>query len=381
MIALTLLSLFACKSPQTAASTGEGAAAAATKPSTPPADAPTKPPATPVASSGVAQRARNGSVSPETTVATWDGGSLTYAPVLDDVSMDLIKLESDYLNGRYEAESDAIDKQVNEQILTAEAKKQGKADVNALLKEEVEDKAGAPTDQEIQDLYNANARKLGGKTLDEVRPDIEKAVTQRKQAQRYQDYITGLRDKYKVSVTLPYPDLPRVPVSVDDDPSVGPEDAPVTIIQFAEFQCPYCGKAKETVNEVMKEYKGKVRFVFRDFPLGFHDRAIPAAIAANCAGKQGKYWEVHDSFMSNQRALQETDLARAAQEAGVDMNAWNTCRQDPEIEAEIKKDMADGAAAGVSGTPAFFVNGLFINGAQPFEKFKTVIDRELAAKG
>jgi protein-disulfide isomerase len=137
------------------------------------------------------------------------------------------------------------------------------------------------------------------------------------------------------------------------------------------------------MDQVMKAYPGKVRMVFRDFPLGFHDRAIPAAVAANCAYKQSAetYWKVHDTLMTNQRALQEPDLEKAARDAGVDMAAWKKCRTDVAMEEEVRKDLAAGEAAGVTGTPAFFINGVFLNGAQPFERFKAVIDRELAKKG
>jgi protein-disulfide isomerase len=311
-------------------------------------------------------------------VAAWQGGQLTYGELKKGIEMDLIKLQADYLTNRYDAESEAMDDKVNQALLEAEAKKEGLADASALLKKEVEAKTDAPTETEIKELFDANARKLRGKTLDEVRPDITKAVSQRKQGERFQVYITDLRKQYGVVTQLPYPDLPRVPVSVDDDPSTGPADAPITIVQFAEYQCPYCGKAAESVAEVEKNYPGKIHFVFRDFPLGFHDRAIPAAIAANCAEQQGKYWEVHDALMSNQRALEDADLERVARDAKLDIDKWQTCRKDPAIEAEIHKDMDDGNKAGVSGTPAFFINGVFLNGAQPYEKFKAIIDRELA---
>jgi protein-disulfide isomerase len=316
----------------------------------------------------------------EGVVAAWNGGQLTYGDVKKDIAMELTKLEADYLTNRYDTEMGAVDEQLNQALIEAEAKSRS-MEATALLKAEVEDKAQAPTESEIQELYNANARKLRGKTLEEVRPDIERAVKQQKQSERYQAYVTELRTKYGAVVQLPYPNLPRIPVSVDDDPSQGNADAPVTIIQFAEFQCPYCGRARESIEEVQKNYEGKVRFVFRDFPLGFHDRAVPAAIAANCAEPQGKYWQFHDALMSNQRALEEADLQRVARDTQLDMDKWETCRKDPAVEAEIRKDMDDGNKAGVSGTPAFFVNGVFLNGALPYERFKAVIDRELANKG
>ena len=324
-----------------------------------------------------AATAPTASVADDGVVATWEGGSLTYGTMKKDVQLDLIKLEAEYLTNRYDAESQALDEKVNDALLAAEATKRGMADKDALLAAEVEAKTPAPTNAEVEELYKAYSRKMGGRTLEQVRPDVEKAVTQRKQGERYMAYVTELRATYGVNLTLPYPDLPRFPVSVDDDPYQGNADAPVVIVQFAEFQCPYCGKAREATDQVLKHYEGKVKFVFRDFPLGFHDRAIPAAVAANCAGKQGKYWQVHDALMTNQRALEEADLERVARDAGVNITEWSTCRKDPSMEDEIKKDMADGAAIGVTGTPAFFINGVGISGAQPYERFKAIIDREL----
>ena len=313
----------------------------------------------------------------EGVVAAWQGGQLTYGELRKDISGSLVKLEADYLTNRYDTEMAALDEKINTALLEAEAKKRGLGDAMALLKQEVEAKAAAPTETEIQELYDANARKLRGRTLEEVRPDIVNALTQQKQQERFQVYIGELRTAYGLNRQLPFPDLPRIPVTVDDDPAFGAENAPVTIIQFAEFQCPYCGKARESLKKVEEAYPGKVRFVFRDFPLGFHDRAIPAAVAANCAEKQGKYWEFHDALMTNQRALEDADLERVAREQSLDIEKWQTCRKDPTMEAEIRKDMMDGQEAGVSGTPAFFVNGIFLNGALPFERFKAVIDREL----
>ncbi len=311
-------------------------------------------------------------------VAAWNGGALTYGDLKAGVAMDLIQLEAKYLTDRYEAETAAMDDKVNQAVLELEAAKAG-LDLPGLLKKEVEDKSPGATEAEIKELFDANARKLRGKTLEEVRPDIERAVKERKQAERFSAYITELRTLHGVVVQLPYPNLPRIPVSADDDPSIGPVGAPITIVQFAEYQCGYCGKARESIDEVQKNYPGKVRFVFRDFPLNFHARAIPAAVAANCAEKQGKYWEVHDALMSDQRALEDVDLERVAREAKLDIDAWQACRKDPAMEAEIQNDLADGSKAGVTGTPAFFINGVFINGAQPYERFKSIIDRELSA--
>jgi protein-disulfide isomerase len=314
---------------------------------------------------------------PAAVAAYWEGGSLSYGEVTTPIQSQLDQMLSEYLMSRYDAEYQATEQKMDEAILNAEAKKRGLAALEDLLKLEVSDKVAAPTEAEITDAYAALQRKLRGQSKEEARSVLVSAVTQKKQGERYAQYIEELRGKYGATVQLTFPDVPRIPVSADDDPFIGPADAPITIVQFAEFQCPYCGKARESIDRVLANYDGKVKFVFRDFPLGFHDKAIPAAIAANCAEKQGKYWEVHDAFMKDQTALAEADLQRVAKAAKLDLGAWEECRKDPAMEAEIKKDEADGQAVGVTGTPAFFINGVFINGAQPYPKFKAIIDAEL----
>lgn len=356
-----LLSLAACESKMTEAPAAEAAKKAEPAP------------AAPAAATGGSK-----GTDPAAVVATWNGGQLTYADVEKDVKSQLIKLEVDYLTNRYQTESQATEQAVMKAVLEAEAKAKGAADVDALLKVEVEDKVPAPTEDEVRAHYNVLQRNLRGAPYEEVADRVRQDLLRRKQGERFGAYFEELKSRYGVKTTLPFPDMPRIPISVDDDPSKGNANASITIVQFAEFQCPYCGQADKVVEQVLKEYDGKVKMVFRDYPLGFHDRAVPAAVAANCAGEQGKYWEMHTLLMSNQRALEETDLVAHATTLQLDLGKWNTCRQDPKQAAEVQKDFEDGSAAGVSGTPAFFINGIFLSGALPIEEFRSVIDRELA---
>jgi protein-disulfide isomerase len=325
----------------------------------------------------VAASAALGATPSDTVVATWKGGSVTYGDLAEELGVQLVQIEVEYLNGKYQAESQGLDQLVVTKLLEAEAAAVGLADVDALLKIEVENKIVAPTDAELQEFYKVMQRQLRGASFEDVRERIVAEVTRRKQSERFGTYIEEVKVKHGVALNLPRPVLPRIPVSVDDDPSKGPADAKVTIVQFAEFQCPYCGKAGESVDKVMEVYGDDVRMVFRDFPLSFHDRAIPAAVAANCAGEQGKYWEMHDKMMSDQRSLADADLMAHATALQLDIAKWQTCRKDPKQAAEVMKDFEDGQAVGVSGTPAFFINGIMISGAQPFEEFKRIIDGEL----
>mgnify|MGYP001176138779 FL=1 len=313
-----------------------------------------------------------------TPVATWNGGTITGADLDESIKTALIKLESDFVTGQHEARQQGLDALIGEKVLEAEAKSRGIEGVEALLKVEVNDKITDPSDEEVQAFYTVMARRMGGRSLEEVRPSIINEIKRRAFAERFQAFMTEMNTKYEVKLTLPAPDMPRIPVSVDDDPFIGPEDAPITIIQFAEFECPYCGRAKEVIDQVMEKYPGKIKMVYRDFPLSFHQRAIPAAVAANCAGEQDQYWPMYDLLMSNQRALSDADFTRYATDLKLDLAKWNECRKDPKQEAEVQADFEDGSAAGVQGTPAFFINGIFLNGAVPLEKFTAIIDQELS---
>jgi len=316
--------------------------------------------------------------APTGPVATWSEGSVSVEELDESLQTELLKLEADYVSSRYDARLQGLEAMISEKILEAEAAKRGLADVTALLEAEIDAKLKPPTEKEVTQFYAMMARRMGGKPLEEVRPRIEQEISRRAQAELFQAFLGKMRTAYKVEISLPRPEVPRIPISVDDDPSIGPEDAPITIVQFAEFQCPYCGRAKQVLDQVMKKYEGKIRMVYRDFPLSFHDRAIPAAIAANCAGEQDNYWGMFDALMGNQRALSDADLTRHATSLGLDLDKWNTCRKDPAQEQEVQKDFEDGTKAGVQGTPAFFINGIFLNGAVPLEQFTAIIDAELA---
>ena len=160
-------------------------------------------------------------------------------------------------------------------------------------------------------------------------------------------------------------------------PIKGAKDALVTIVQYSDFQCPFCSRVEPTIDQVMKEYAGKVRVAWRNMPLPFHDKAKPAAVAAMAANEQGKFWQMHDILFKNQQALGPDDLQKYAQEIGLNMPKFKAALEDKKLVAAIEADATAGGKIGARGTPAFFINGTFLSGAQPFEKFKARIDEEL----
>lgn len=181
----------------------------------------------------------------------------------------------------------------------------------------------------------------------------------------------------------------QVTFDLKDEPFLGNKDAPVTIVEFTDLQCPFCRRAfVTTFPQLKKEYieNGKVLYVVKDFPLSFHPSALPAAIYANCANEQGKYWEVHDAIFNNQQKqgfgtiqFSENDIKQWISGIdGLDMKKLEACVKSGKYEKEIRQDISEGIAAGVGGTPTFFINGREVVGAQPYSVFKQIIDSELA---
>jgi protein-disulfide isomerase len=170
-------------------------------------------------------------------------------------------------------------------------------------------------------------------------------------------------------------------VDEDDDPFLGNKDAPITIVSFEDYQCPFCKRAfDQTLPLIKQEYidSGKVKFVFRDFPLGFHPEAQPAAEASECANEQGKFWEYHDALFANQATLGRDLYLRLAEDFGLDVNQFTQCLDSRKYKEEVEKDFNYGSQVGVSGTPTFFINGIKLVGAQPYQAFQQIIEQELA---
>lgn len=179
----------------------------------------------------------------------------------------------------------------------------------------------------------------------------------------------------------------EIVIDTGDDPSLGSEDAKVVIVEFSDYQCPFCRTFwRNTLPQLKEKYidTSKVKFVYRDFPLDFHPAAIISAQAAQCAGDQGRYWEFHDKVFEEQDkqgegtiAYTADDIKKWAGEINLDLNEFNECIASEKYNEEVKKDYEDGVKYGVSGTPTIFINGRKIVGAQPFENFSAIIEQEL----
>jgi protein-disulfide isomerase len=258
-------------------------------------------------------------------------------------------------------------------LVDAEAKARG-IDRQTLIEREITSKVALPTESDVEAWYRANPARVNGATLDQVRAPIRSLLTEERTSTVRMSFIEALKTKTPVTILL---DPPRFEVADGGRPAKGPAAAPIELIEFSDFQCPFCQRANPTVEQVLKTYGDRVKFVYRHYPLPNHPNARPAAEAAACAEAQGKFWEYHDRLFANPTKLTDSDLKAHAAALGLDTARFDTCFDNRQQKPGIDKDIADANEAGVTGTPAFFVNGRAIEGAQPFEAFKRVIDEEL----
>jgi protein-disulfide isomerase len=302
-------------------------------------------------------------------VATVDGTPITLGQLEAEVKPQLVEVD----NQRYEVLSEGLEQMISQALLDKEAKARG-VTPEAVIEADVTSKLAKPTDTEIQQVYDANKAQLGNATLDQVKDRIVEYLQGQQEAEVQQQFLAGLREKYKTTVALK---PPKIEVSDGGAPSRGPANAPVTIIEFSDYECPFCKRAEPTVQQVMAAYPDKVRLVYRHYPLPFHKDARPAAEAAACANAQGKFWEYHEKVFAAP-SLSADELKKIAGQVGLDQAKFDACLANKEMAAIVDKDIADASAVGVRGTPAFFINGRMLSGAQPPEKFKVIIEEELA---
>ena len=245
-----------------------------------------------------------------------------------------------------------------------------------LLAQELPSRTLSVTDEDIGLLYGQNQDAFGGRTLEQMRPDIVMFLEQQRPAQALHAFMNELRaDAADVRVNL---EPPRIMIEVDaGDPVFGPAAASVEIVEFSDFQCPFCQRLTATLEQLKTQYGGDIRLVFKDYPLPNHAQAFKAAEAGLCAHEQGKFWELHDTMFSRQDELRVDDLKRHAGELGLDQTAFDACLDSGRFAAQVTADLTAGQQYGVSSTPTVFINGRAVMGAAPFEVFDEIIREEL----
>jgi protein-disulfide isomerase len=307
-------------------------------------------------------------------VAEVDGSPIARGVLDQRVKNRLARLRQE----EYEIRHQALEDLIGDQLLEKEAQSRGISTAE-LLKDEVDRQVKGPNPADVEAVYSQNRARFTGRTKEQAVAEIEKALRERELGQRREAFQAQLRAKAKILVHLEAP-RQEMPVSASA-PALGPPEAPVTIVEFTDYQCPYCHKAQSTIDKVLSRYAGKVQLVHRDFPLDGHSQALPAARAARCAGEQGRFWDYHHNLMTLPGDLSEADLAARAASLKLNPGAFSTCLASDRYDSSIRESMEAGAQAGVTGTPAYFINGRMIYGARPFEQFQEVIDAELHPGG
>ncbi|HEY3092363.1 MAG TPA: thioredoxin domain-containing protein [Vicinamibacterales bacterium] len=280
----------------------------------------------------------------------------------------------------YDGRKSALDAIVADMLVAQAAKTKG-VTPEAFVQAEVAKRTKPVSDTDVRSFYVQNSERMQGRSFEQMSAAIEQYLEDQQQTTAKQDLIAELRKGGPaIRVVL---DAPRTAITVNpDDPSDGKADAAVTVVEYSDFQCPFCLRVMPTLKQLRAKYGDRMRLVWKDFPLTqIHPQAFVAAQAGNCAREQGKFWELHDKMFGSQSALQPDALKKYAAEAGLDTTKFNQCLDTSKYEARVQDAIRAGGRLGIQSTPTVFVNGRMINGAQPIEVFQGVIDEELARSG
>jgi protein-disulfide isomerase len=308
------------------------------------------------------------SSQPHSSVATINGTAI--------YESDLVGVEPQLRKQEYELKRKALDSVLPIKLLEAEAARLG-VSVEELVSREVNSKVSDPPGQEVEAFYLGQQDRIQ-RPFSEVEAQMWSALRQARLTQARQEYVNGLRQKADVVILL---DQPRTEIAPDQAPArlKGPVGAPVRIVEFSDFECPYCRSVQETIRRVLAKYQGQASLDFRDFPLNnLHPRAQLAAEASRCAAEQGKFWEYHDRLFEGK--LEVADLKGHAKAIGLNSQTFDACLDGRKQQEAVDQDVMEGRAAGVGGTPAFFINGIALIGGQPASAFEQIIEDELRRK-
>jgi protein-disulfide isomerase/Skp family chaperone for outer membrane proteins len=322
--------------------------------------------------------------NPSKAVAIVNGESITQDQLDKAASSDMERLEQkrqQFLvqleRDKKSAMEDALEEIVNERLLTAEAKKRNLS-VDDLVRAEVQDKVTAPDEDTIRKFYDDNKAVIKGSFV-ETALEIRNYLMQQGRDNAFSTLLAKLRKDYGYKSLLE-PD--RAKVETQGHPARGPAAAPVTIVEFSDFECPYCGGLYPTLKRVEASYKDKIRIVYRQFPLNnLHPHAQKAAEASLCANEQNQFWQLHDAMFTDQKNLTIDDLKAKASKLSLNNATFATCLDSGKYANAIRDSIDEGSKLGVDGTPAMFINGRFLGGNQPYDAIAKIIDDELSRSG
>ena len=277
----------------------------------------------------------------------------------------------------YDTQVSKLEAEINQRLVQQAAAAEGLTE-GEYLRKRIDAMVGEPDEVEIAKLMSQYRSQLADDDV-QARAQIIQALVQREKQQRSQELRKVLFAEAGVEILLV---PPRVEVAIaDGTPARGPEDAPIVMIEYTDFQCPFCTRVQPTLDALMKRYDGQIRHVFKNLPLPMHAEAQLAGAASLCAQDQGKFWEYHDWLFANQRTLNRDSMVAKAGEFGMDVEVFTGCIDRGTYLATVRADMAEANSFGITGTPGFLINGRVLTGAQPIEQFEAIIDQELERRG
>lgn len=317
------------------------------------------------------QKVASGSTPTDSSLAVVDGRPISESDVDATLGGKLFSIRND----EYKIRRQALDAAIDRMLLENEAARRSES-VEQLVLTEIERKAHPVSDDEISAVYEGVKERNGDQSESDQKAQIATNLRQARLRARRHEFLAELRARARIQVNI---EPPRADISAEDSRAAGSKSAPVVIVEFTDFQCPFCGRAAATIGKLEQRYKEKIRVVFRDFPLTVHPDAAKAAEAGSCANEQGKFWEMHDKLFQSQSDLKVASLERYAAELGLNTSQFNDCLGSGRYAQKWRQDIAEASAFGVRSTPSFFINGRLLVGAMPLESFAEVIDEELAA--
>jgi protein-disulfide isomerase len=330
-----------------------------------------------VASLACAQQPDDGAAAgaavDDPVVAKIGNDTITESQLEEMVAPSLVALRQQI----YDAKVGKLKSEIFERLVAEAAAAEGITSQEYLQKQ-MEGKVVEPDETEIVKFMTMYRARLSKDDL-EARNQVIQVLKQQQQQRIIGEMLDAMFTKAGVVIML---EPPRVEVAIDEGtPSRGPQDAPVVLVEYTDFQCPYCSRVQPTIDALVSRYRDQVLFVSKNLPLPMHPQAQLAGEASLCAQDQAKFWEFRGWLFANQRTMNRDTMIAAAGSLGMDENIFGTCIDNGTHDAEVKADMDEARSFGITGTPGFLINGRVISGAQPIESFETIIDEELTRKG
>ena len=317
-----------------------------------------------IISAGSTVHGQNGSK----IVAVVNGRNITQDEVDNAVISELFTLEEQI----YAHRKAALENLISRLILEAEAGSRG-VSIEEVRRQLTAGKVEVSSGQ-VEELYSENASAFAAMSPDEAKERLRLDLESQGRMKLYREAVAALRKKANIDIRLEEPRLPVV--EIGKSPSIGSKDAKVTIIEFSDFQCPYCRQSQSTLKKLMLNYANDVRLVFKHLPLEIHSEAFGAAQAAFCAGQQGSFWQYHDALFALDSFSPEI-FKKSASQLGLDVSGLDDCLKSKTSSAAIQADIGEAKRLGINSTPTFVINGRMLRGVGTFDDFQAVIEHEL----